>query len=439
MLLSLGFQVLAIDTLGTPGKDGPRVLWRQDLTDVLAGRPGQMGIHGQAVNMPWGQPRFVAADGHNRQVGNTGPLTDEFACFQRQRNLIAVNPLTGDTQWSRAGIQPGSDVFGDGERLFITARNSNEALVLRALDGEELGHRRVPPPEQRLATLGSRVVTWTTVDGKMQLLMRDVWADKDLWQRSFDAGAHTWPIDDQAVGVLDRQGHFVVLALSDGSVQIDAKVPAEPTLHEVFVFRTPTHDLLVTNRPAQNRDGDNVQPVPGGFGNPVINGTVHGFERSSGKLAFSTPVNNRSLTFNQPSELPVLVFASQIYRTAAMRNSGEAAMPRAAVLCIDKRTGRVVYDEQSAGPITTIELQGDPDAHQVTLKTIRATARLTFTAEDWPAPDAAPKADAKSSLPSRAGRAVARGVQKWFEAITPPQVTIEIPAAQNNPPAEKDK
>ena len=316
-------------------------------------------------------------------------------------------------------------MFGDGERLFVTARISNEALVLRALDGEELGRREVPPPEQRLAVIGSRVVTWTTVDGKSQLQMRDVWTEKDIWQHSFETGAHPWPIDDQAVGVLDRQGHFVVLSLLDGSTQIDGKVPAEPTLSEVFVFRTPTHDLLVTNRPAKNVDGDNVQPVPGGFGNPVINGMVHGFDRQTGKLVFSTPVENRSLTFNQPSDLPVLVFASQIYRTAAMRNnSGEAAMPRAAVLCIDKRTGRVVYNEQSAGPITTIELQGDPDQHQVTLKTIRAAVRLTFTDEPWPPPSAADRRqNAKGSLPSRAGRAVARGVQKWFEAMTPPPVS----------------
>ncbi len=439
LLLSMGFQVMAIDTLGASSKEGPRVLWREDLTDALAGRPGQMGIHGQAVHMPWGQQRFVAADAHNRQVGNTGPLTDELACFQRQRSLVAVNPLTGETQWTRSGIQPGSDIFGDGERLFVTARNSSEAIVLRALDGEELGRRKVPPPEQRLAVNGSRVATWSTVDGKTLLQMRDVWTDKEIWQRSFESGAHPWPIDEDAVGVLDRQGRFVALSLSDGSTQIDGKVPAEPTLTEVYVFRTPTHDLLVTNRPAQNRDGDNVQPVPGGYGNPVINGMVHGFDRHTGKLIYSTPVANRSLTFNQPADLPVLVFASQIYRTAAMRNTGEAAMPRAAVLCIDKRTGRVVYDEQSAGPITTIELQGDPDQHQVTLKTIRAAVRLTFTDEPWPPPAAAPKADAKGSLPSRAGRAVARGVQKWLEAITPPPVSIQVPPAQNNPPAENNK
>ena len=189
MLLSMGFQVLAIDTLGTPGQQGPRVLWRQDLTDVLAGRPGHMGIHGQMLNMPWGQPRFVAADSHNRQVGNTGPLTAGVACFQRQRNLVAVNPMTGETQWVRSGVQPGSDIFGDGERLFVTARNSNETIVLRALDGEELGRRRVPPPEQRLAVIGSRVATWSTVDGKSVVTMRDVWKGEDIWQQQFEIGA----------------------------------------------------------------------------------------------------------------------------------------------------------------------------------------------------------------------------------------------------------
>jgi outer membrane protein assembly factor BamB len=417
------------------------VLWRQDLTDVLAGRPGQMGIHGQAVNLLWGGPqRFVAADAHNRQVGNTGPLTDELACFQRQRSLVAVDPMTGETLWTRGGIQPGSDVFGDDERLFITTRGSGEAIVLRTLDGEELGRRQVPPPEQRLAVIGSRVVTWSTVVDKSQLQMRDVWTEKDLWQQSFESGARPWPIDDEAVGVLDRQGHFVVLSLSDGSTQIDGKVPAEPTLSEIFVFRTPTHDLLVTNRPAKNVDGDNVQPVPGGFGNPVINGLVHGFDRQSGQLVYSTPVENRSLTFNQPADLPVLVFASQIYRSSALHNnSGEAAMPRAAVLCIDKRTGQVVYNEQSAGPITTVELQGDPDQHQMTLKTIRTAVRLTFTDQPWPPPSAAAKSEAKGSLPSRAGRAVARGVQKWFEALTPPPVQLQIPPAKKDPPAENQK
>jgi hypothetical protein len=34
---------------------------------------------------------------------------------------------------------------------------------------------------------------------------------------------------------------------------------------------------------------------------------------------------------------------------------------------------------------------------------------------------------------------VARGVQKWFEAVTPPPVSIQVPPAQNNPPAQNKK
>ena len=281
-----------------------------------------MGIHGQTVNMPWGQPRFVAADAHNRQVGNTGPLTDELACFQRQRSLVAVNPLTGETLWTRAGIQPGSDIFGDDERLFVTARNSSEAIVLRTLDGEELGRRQVPPPEQRLAVIGSHVrhlVPRSTA--KRSCKCATYGPRRNVWQH------RSRPALIPGRSTIRPSACSIARAVSSccpcwtAARRSTARVPAEPTLQEVFVFRTPTHDLLVTNRPAQNRDGDNVQPVPGGFGNPVINGMVHGFDRQTGKLVYSTPVENRSLTFNQPADLPVLVFASQIYRTAAMRNN----------------------------------------------------------------------------------------------------------------------
>ena len=59
--------------------------------------------------------------------------------------MIAVRSLTGETLWTRGDIQPGSEIFGDDEMLFVVEPNSNEAIVLRALDGHELGRRPVPP------------------------------------------------------------------------------------------------------------------------------------------------------------------------------------------------------------------------------------------------------------------------------------------------------
>ncbi len=351
LVASLGFQMLAIDTLGS-GKSGARILWRKDLTDVLPNMPRQMGNQARMVRMPWGMPQFLANDAFGHPVGTTGAVTPDFVCFQRQRNLTAVHPITGKTLWIRSGVQPGSDIFGDNELLFVTPPNSTEALVVRAADGQELGRRSVPPLEHRLAMLGRKIVVWQMNAGRATLRLRDVWTEQNLWERTFDAGAKVWPVEDQAVGVLQLDGRFSVHDLADGSQLVDAKIKAEPALTEIYVFRTPDRWLLITNRPWSNRDGDNVQPVQGsGASNSLIHGHVYGFDRDGGQLVFTTPIDGRSLTFPQPADLPVLAFAAQVYR----QRPGKETAPQVAILCIDKRTGRVAYENRS--PIGTVEFR----------------------------------------------------------------------------------
>lgn len=397
LLVSMGFQVLAVDTVGTASRPGPRVLWRHDVTDTLPGMPRHMGIHGRVVNMPWGVPRFMAADAYGRPVGNTGPILADVVCFQRNRNLLAVDPLTGKTVWTRHGTAPGSDIFGDDELLFITPPDGNEAVVVRVVDGQEVGRRNVPSPNQRLTTLGRRVLVWDTSRAQAVLALRDVWAERDEWKEEFPAGARPWPLGDEAVGVLDRQGRFVIMDLADGRKSLDARVDPEPSLTEIYLFRSPWHDVLVTNRPWRNRNGVNIQPVPGGFGNPLINGFMYGFDRTNGKLVYQTRIENMGLTLSQPSRLPVVVFASQVYEPA---RGGRGQTPQGHVTCIDKRTGRTVYDEQQGGPISTVEISGEADGKGVLLKTQRSTVRLTFTDEPWPAepPAASPPGGREQSL-----------------------------------------
>lgn len=413
MVLSVGFQIIGIDTLGTPGVDGPRVLWRHDLSDGLPTRGGQIGgIRAHQINVPGGQHRFAAVDAYNRPIGTTGPLEPGFACFQRQRSVVAVDPLTGEVLWTRSGIQPGSDLFGDDERLFVTPRGASEAIVLGALDGQEVGRRAVPQPEQRLAVLGSRVLTWSNSALGPLLELRDIWTEKTLWQKQFEPRAAPWTVDAETVAVYEGRGRFWLFNVVDGKPLIDAAMPAEPELQAAYVYRTPSRVLVVVNRNWINRSGENVQPVPGGFGSPMIHGLMHGFDAASGKLLYSTPVDNRALAFNQPADLPVQVFASQ-----AFKQSGAETITRVSMLCVDKRTGRVVYDEQTPGPITSIELSGEPHERQVTLKTIRGAVRLTFTDDAWPPPGTKPPPT--GSLPERAGRTLFRGMQKWIDAFAP--------------------
>jgi outer membrane protein assembly factor BamB len=410
MLVSLGTELVALDTIGTPGRQGPRVLWRHDLADTIL---SPVAIHGQPVNLPWNPRRFVATDNSRRTVGNTGPLTDSLACFQRQRTLVAVDPLTGHVLWTRSGIQPGSDVIGDEELLFVTAPGSQQALVLRSLDGSEVGRREVPTPDHRLAVLDRRVVVWEQTAGSQAVLkLRDVWENRDLWKYTFDSNAKPWPVDEEAVGVFDRQGHFVMISLADGKRTIDSHLTPEPALTEIFVFRTPTRDLLITSRPAQNRTNESIQPVPGGLGSATINGLVHGFDRHTGKHIYSTRIENMGLLLNQPADLPMLTFASQVQRASRL-----GQVSKALIKCLDKRTGRIIVDEQPAGPILSIEQSGDPERHQVILKTTRTSLRLTFTNEAWPTTKTDPAAAA--GLPTRAGRTLLRGMQKWLEGQVP--------------------
>ncbi|HWA98463.1 MAG TPA: PQQ-binding-like beta-propeller repeat protein [Pirellulales bacterium] len=411
VIASMGFQLIAIDTLGATGKWSPRILWRQDLTDVLPSR-GLQPIQPRVVNMPWGMPRLMANDSFGRPVGTTGPVTSEMVCFQRQRQLVAIHPLTGKTLWVRSGIQPGSDIFGDDEMLFVTPPNSTTALVLRATDGHELGRRSVPAIEQRLATSGHKVLVWYTSAGRAHLKLTDVWAEQELWQQVFSSGAKPWPLEDQTVGVLQLDGRFALLNIADGHRIIDAKLPAESSLTEIFVFRTPDRYLLVTNRPWANRDGDNIQPIPsGGFGNPLIHGNVFGFDRTTGECVFTTPVEGRALSFHQPASLPFLMFAAQVYR---QQRSMRESQPQVAILCIDKRTGRIIYDDRSAGPIPAIELVGDRDAHEALIRTPRLAVKLKFTEEAWP-PESEKPPKPEDPLSTRAGRTISRSIEDWID------------------------
>jgi outer membrane protein assembly factor BamB len=415
ILASMGYELVAIDALGSPDKGGPRVLWRQQLSDGVGA--ARQAVQIRAVNMPWGVARVQAVDIHGRPLGNTGPVSSDFACYQRLRNLTVIDPLTGDVLWVRNDVPAGSDLFGDDELLFVVPPNAREAVVFRTMDGLELGRRQLPPVDQRVITLGRRVLAWSLgeVNGRVVLKLVDPWEQKELWRRQFEADAKFSCIGEEAVGVMERSGRFALLSLPAGQALIEAEVDAEPSLSEIYLVRSATHDLLITNRPW--RQNFNVMAAPN-TGGVVIDGMVHGFERTTGKKAFSTRLERKGLSFSQPYDLPILTFASNI--PSPMRN---VQTPHGNVMCLDKRNGRVVYEEDLPGPIGPVDLTADVGKHEVLVRTLRSSKRLKFTDRPLPAPAADPKQGKPKSTDStsiKAGRAVLRGLRKW---------AAELPAA----------
>jgi len=423
VLVSMGYQILAIDTLGGPNNEGARVLWRHDLVDRGPAAGFQPQPH--VIQVPWAVPRLVVADQLGRPLGSLGPVTSEMACYQRMRSVVAVRPLTGESLWTRNDTEPGSEIFGDGEMLFIVAPNSEDALVVRALDGLELGRRKVAPSTQRMTTLGRRVVSWVIDSGQVHLTVTDAWDQKKIWERQFNATAKAWIVNNEAVAVMTPDGKFSLLALGDGKPLVEESLQAEPQLSEIYVLRSPHQYVLATNRPARVTNGVNRQPVTGGIGNPLLSGHVYIFDRHNGKKIGSLAVDRDGLLLSQPAALPVLTFATHVYDQRKNRSHNVEAE----FICLDKRTGRVVHEEKLPQPVQQgLDIVGVPERHQVVLRAQGTELRLTFTGKE-PAPAEASKGAVDESETAKAGKAVLRGLQNWFQIIAP--VPPVVPPGDN--------
>ncbi len=378
VLVSLGHELFAIDTLGSRGQ--PRVLWKQRLNETVPGvqQRTSYSVRTRMVRMPWGVQRFYVTDNYGRPLGLLGPLNGELACFQRGRDLVAVDPRTGGELWKRRGLQAGSRLFGDDEILFVAGPDQTEAVVLRAHDGHQLGKREIPRSDQMIATFGRKVLTWSADNGKIQVALRDVWSDKTAWKHSFDLNAKAALIHRESLGVLEPDGRFVVINLADGKLQVDTRVQPEASLSGIYVLRSAEQYLLITNRP--RKPDPNISSVNAISGGVVINGRAYGFDRKTGRRTWARDILSQGLLLDQPDDVPILVFACHQYR----RTAGNRRTYYLSVLCLDRRNGRIVHQQDAPGTIGYYEVKGDAESSTVQVDLARTVLMLRLTDEPRP-------------------------------------------------------
>lgn len=402
LVLSLGYQLLGIDTLGAP--NAARVLWKQELLEPLAGTGRQLMMNPQRMVFAGGiGQRVQQLDTSGRVLGNTSPVAAGTLCFQRTRTLVAIDSMTGETVWTRQDIPAGCELFGDEELLFVVPPNSGEAMVFRLADGADVGRRELPTDEQRLLASGRGLLVWEPQGDRGTLRWFDVWKQQDAWRTQIDSHSKFSVVGEEAVAVMRPNGHLTVFSLPDGELALDARLEREPSLERVFLLRSPEIDVVVTGRQVRQRQ---VMPMIGPVGaTALVNGHVYGFNRHTGEKLYGRPIQNKGLMLNQPARVPVVVFASN-----EQRQNGQQ-MLRADLLCIDRRTGRIVLDQSAPQPMQgTPHIVGDPEKHEVMVQTSSRTWRLEFT-------DAAVEGDdgPKTSRASAVGGAILRGLRQQLE------------------------
>jgi hypothetical protein len=395
-------EVVAIDTLSTESPTGMEVLWHENLSSQVPGLPSSFPRPRPTPRAtPFGT-RYVATGPDGKPVGLIGTITRFGVCYQVGRELRCVSPLTNDPMWVRSVDAAGSDLFGDDQLVFVVPPGSTSAQVLSATDGQELGHRKVPVLEQRWTTVGRNILTWDdSARGEPQtrLSLFDPWTATDVWSYSFPPGSLGWLVAEDEVGIMQRDGRFVLISLVDGTKIIDATLEPENRLTNIYVGRYPDQYVVVTSGPFTPAPNTSIDVFPSDPTTQRINGRVYALDRQTGKLLWPAPalVENFGLPLDQPAISPVLIFLRNVTRTSNNRARTQRGSQRAEILCIDRRDGTAVLAKGELPPSRWYEATADPEKHTVTVRLQNSsTFQLEFTDQPRDPEPPAQKDDAAS-------------------------------------------
>jgi outer membrane protein assembly factor BamB len=467
LLSSIGGTLFAIDMINSGNDGSARLLWSQDLALVGINSANlddllQLGLPLNAVLSDAGD--FL--DPYGRKF--FGPITNNsYVCFQKNHNLIAVDAISGETIWSRQGVPSGCYLFGDEEYVFTLPPDKTEAFVYRATDGQLLGKRAIPLgdnpsnpdaasasaiiratntagrqklnsfPQVCLGTLGRNLILWRKQADKYALALFDPWENRPLWpEKTFSSSMDIfspWLLRDEEILIKNTQGEFTLVGLSDGRTIIDAKFGGGGIGRITGWYEDRYMDnYVVAAIPANSsRSGENIVPLPGGIWVPMRPGLIWAFDKQ-GKPLWPEPVKiqNQYLLDNQPLNLPVLMFACQeVVSDGIPTLGGIARRNLTSIMCLDKRTGRIVYpvnEKEGRFPNTanSIAIVGDPNQHTMELRMPQQTVRMAFT--DKPLPPMPAGGATTQSSSSKTTNALLRAAENLLRGL--PQSALPEPA-----------
>jgi len=385
VVLWTGTRLIAIDTLAAGRGSTPRILWppaaelgdsRKPVRGRRRGAVAQLAVPGRIdllADFGPGNRRLMAA---NVPV----VINDELVCYQRVHELCGVDPMSGRELWVRRDARPDSIVFGDEKYIFVLPYDQTTATVLRAADGKLLDTRPIPHERLPNFAFGRNVLVWR--DGSLELY--DPWEKRPVWPAmKFAADARVTVVDRESAAVFEpRTGRFTLVRVPDGRKIIDAGLRPERFFADLHVFRSADRTMLVINGLERTRPRDFQAFGLQGVQNVQIGRAhVYGFDRQ-GKKAWDEPVTveDQFLPTNQPARLPVLVFA----RGVPSRNPNFPTQ-KITILCIDKRTGRVLGPETLSG-LSYLRLAGDPEKKTVEFRSQQQVVTLKLTDKPVPPP-----------------------------------------------------
>nr|MBA3483628.1 PQQ-binding-like beta-propeller repeat protein [Pirellulales bacterium] len=403
LVVSLGKQLVALNTLAKSDGLAPAVLWRVNLGSNLEFNRGDYFSEPTraAASRP-GSFRASRPMDEGKWIGVIGPVTSRGVVFQDQRRLVCVDALSGEERWSRTDVPQGCDLFGDEQYVFAVPTGSTTARVYSSVDGRSLGKRKVPEWRQQLATRGREIICWKVTGPQTELSAVDAFTGETLWKHQFDAGSAVDIEMGRYVAVVELGGRVAIVDAEDGKVLVDHQSIGKPTLEEIHLSVGRDTFLVAAKRQRPANADRMVKQL--GFDSPVIDGELYLFDRASGEMQWNRPaeVVQQGLLLNQPADLPFIAFAGNL-----TRSDGGGSRSQTTLLVLDKATGRTLYQSDElpqTGGGHCVPRIVDAASHKAAVEMAGQTILLQFTSDRRP-PEPPAMAEVESSA-----RKASRGI-----------------------------
>jgi outer membrane protein assembly factor BamB len=302
--------------------------------------------------------------GTHERLGQLGPVTASYVCIKTRKGLVALDPVHGTELWTKTDLPRRVQLFGDEQHVFyIEVRDDGTVGAGRALRGQDGASVQVPdfaPVYQHRQRLlgGSVLASEAGPGGAVVLRLYDVISGKDLWKRSFAAGAVVLRVEDpELAGVVEPDGTVTAVDLSTRREVLRTTVEKNflEKVTEGLLLQDQADFYVILNRPAEGNNAVLMGFQQAGWATlgtlrtAAVNGWVFAFRRDSGQLHWRTlePVLNQQLLLEQFQDLPMLLFSARTQQPLGPQGFQQRHV--VATLSLAKATGKLVYHTESGG------------------------------------------------------------------------------------------
>jgi outer membrane protein assembly factor BamB len=379
IVLPLAHMVFGLDPVGK------QILWERSVTGTTH-MPQQW--NNVVADPKDGTLSIFSQDGYVQKLGQTGPVEASYVCLQTRDGLLALDPASGKTLWTRSDVSTRAGLFGDGDHVFVvdvsSDGNPTRTRAFRAQDG---GGVDLPDftavYQQRQRLLGGRILASGLERGRGRLVVRiyDPLTGKDDWRKEFAADSTLLRSEvPNLAGVAEPDGKLTVVDLTTQKEVLRSNLQPKDVekAKDITLLEDRERFYVAINGPVDPNImnwGGGIMPnlIPNfGYRMVPVNGYVYAFDRHTEKLRWRTAVHNQVLLLNHFGEMPVLVFTSR-YTT----NNGGRFRQEVLVKAITKANGKLACDEhlnQNSQQFHALKV--DPEAGVIELTSANLRVRI---------------------------------------------------------------